>query len=167
MNKFLALILAVTLSSCLSSRARDEGLLPAARMAWGDSTSGVRSDIERGVIDAVEDGDLADPAPMIEYIEVLEKGLKNGDRVTLTQAPWALLHPYGARGIQDRVDDGEVSPMIATGSLLQRLDNFGYALVKLQELYVNLPMPDRREHWLPNGGGRTTPEYAVIAAGAR
>lgn len=150
------------LASCMSSRARDQGLLPAARLSWGSSSMGVRADIERGVNDAVADGELADPADLNTMIASLDSALAAGDRTQLVKITWASLEPYGQRGIQDRIDDGEMDPMVAL-SLRERLTNFGFALSKLQQLYVYLPLPERREHWLPNGGGRSTAE-AVAAA---
>ncbi len=164
MNRLILSVALVVglLTSCLSSRARDEGLLPVARMAWGSSQVGVRADIERGVSDAVEDGELADPAGLNATIASLDAALAAGDRTQLVTVTWASLEPYGQRGIQDRIDDGEMDPMVAL-SLRERLKNFGFALAKLQQLYVYLPLPQRREHWLPNGGGRSTAE-AVAAA---
>lgn len=156
----LAIVMMASLTSCLSQRARDEALLPAAELAWGDSASGVRSDLERGIADAVEDGDLLDSAALdalvLDLDEVLSLG---GSRVLLRQIPWDVLRPYAARGIQDRVDDGEISQMIADLSFTERLEQFSLAFAQL--LVSATPVrQSERQYTLP-GIGRTTDHAAV------
>lgn len=136
----VALMVAVT-PSCLSQRARDSALLPAMKLAW----NGVRADLERGIDDAVEDGDLVDEAALDILVVQLSEALNSGSRGQLNIIPWAsTLLPYAERGIQDRIDDGEMSEMVAE-SLRERLRNFTVGFGQL--IAVNLP----REQWLPNG----------------
>lgn len=141
--KYLLLIL---LTSCLSASkaARDHGLLPTVRLAWGSSMYGVLSDTERGIEDAVEDGDLADPGTMLSLVEQMTDALRTENRSALRMVPWDMLHVYADRGIQDRVDDGEMVPQAAV-SLRRRLKNFDDAIEVLTDPnYIGfLPMKPR------------------------
>lgn len=159
-NLLLAALAALTLTSCLSSQVRDEALLPAASLAW----PGVRADVERGILDAVEDGNLKNPATLNGYLEDMDEVLANGaDRHDLADIPWAALEPYGQRGIQDRIDDGEMHPLVAE-SLFERLKNFTHTFDQLLLAYIPLSASMNREHWLANGGGRVTQETAIAVS---
>lgn len=137
----MAFLVVASTTSCLSQRARDQALLPAMSLAW----VGVRADLERGLADAVEDGDLLDQAPLDGLVAQLDAALDSGSRAQLVLIPWeSTLLPYAERGIQDRIDDGEMSDLVAE-SLRERLRNFTAGFGKL--IVTNLP----REHWLPNG----------------
>ena len=156
----LAALVAATLTSCLSSKVRDEALLPAASLAW----PGVRADVERGIADAVEDGDLLDSAPMLGFVLQLEAVLADGaPRDDLKLVPWSTLEPYGKRGIADRIEDGEMHPLVAE-SLYQRLKNFTLAFDQLLLAHIRLSPSTTREHWLDNGGGRVTSQTAIAVA---
>lgn len=162
-----AIILMASLTSCLSQRVRDEALLPAATLAWGDSDAGVRSDLERGIADAVEDGDLADSsvldALVLQLDEVLGLG---GSRVLLRQIPWeSTLRPYAARGVQDRVDDGEISQQIADLSFTERLNQFSLTFAQLLVTAIYARQSESPYPSLP-GIGRTT-DHAAIATLSR
>ena len=164
MKKFLTLALLACLSvSCVSYQMRDEVLLPAASLAWGTSESGVRSDLERGIADAVEDGDLENSFELdslvIQLDEVLSLG---GSRFLLRQIPWTTLRPYAVRGIQDRVDDGEISQMVADLSYIERLNRFSMAIRKLLVAHSFKPTRESNYPSLP-GIGRTT-SHAAIAS---
>ena len=140
-NLLLVALMVAATPSCLSQRARDEALLPAMNLAW----TGVRADLERGLDDAVEDGDLVDRASLDLLVVQLEEALDSGSRGQLLLVPWAsTLLPYAERGIQDRIDDGQMSDMVAE-SLRERLRNFTVGFGQL--IAVNLP----KERWLPNG----------------
>lgn len=152
MKKLFLLSLLLCLPACLGTMARQNSLLPAARMAW----PGVRADVERGVADALEHGDLVSDAGPHVLIQAVEDGLEAGN---VRAVSWAVLQPYGARGIDDRVIDGEIHPLVAE-SLRERLRNFSYAIATLQSPFT--PSSDR-EYFLPNGAGRTTPEAAAAA----
>lgn len=166
MKNLLTLALVACLSaSCLSSGARDEALLPAAALAWGNSDAGVRSDLERGIRDAVEDGDLADSSVLDTLVLQLDEVLAlGGSRVLLRQIPWDVLRPYAARGVQDRVDDGEISQPIADLSYTERLERFSQAFAEL--LVTATPVHQRESHYTLRGIGRTT-DHAAIATLSR
>lgn len=161
-NLLTVALVALMATSCLSAKARDEALLPAASLAWGNSDAGVRSDLERGIADAVEDGDLLDSsvldALVLQLDEVLGLG---GSRVLLRQIPWEpTLRSYAARGIQDRVDDGEISQPIADLSYTERLNQFSLAFAQL--LVTATPVRQSERHYTLPGIGRTT-DHAAIA----
>lgn len=131
-NFLLVLALAVSLTSCLtgSKVARDEGLMPAAQLAWGNDNYGVRSDTLRGIADALEDGDLVDSGALLGFVEQMGDALELGDRAALRTVPWLTLSPYADRGIDDRVDDGEMVEQAAV-FLRRRLENFDLAIETL------------------------------------
>lgn len=160
----LALVACLSLSSCISTKARDEALLPAATLAWGNSQAGVRSDLERGIADAVEDGDLADPAPLDALVLQLDEVLAlGGSRVLLRQIPWeSTLLPYAARGVQDRVDDGEISQMIADVSYMERLNQFSLAFDQLLVSMIGSPTTEGIYPTIPGIGPTTDPAAAAI-----
>ena len=149
------LIVACLSASCISAKARDEALLPAAQLAW----TGVRSDLERGIADAVEDGDLADSSVLDALVLHLDEVLAlGGSRVLLRQIPWdPTLRAYAARGIQDCVDDGE---MIADPSYTERLERFSQAFEQL--LVTATPVRRSESYYTLPGIGRTT-DHAAIA----
>ena len=158
--KKLLLVTLVTLSSCLSNQAKDNALMPAMELAWGNSQAGVRSDLERGIADALDDGDLVESIGVNAIVADLEDAISSGDRSALRIIPWAsTLLPYAERGIQDRVDDGEMSDMIAE-SLRERLRNFTVGFGQLIAVVYTRP----RERWLSNGS-QVTPHGTVTLAG--
>jgi hypothetical protein len=126
-------------------------------LAW----VGVRADLERGLADAVEDGDLADRSSLDSLVADLEAALADGgERSALRRIPWAsMLLPYAERGIQDRVDDGEMSDQVAE-SLRERLRNFSTGFEQLIAVTYRRP----RESWLSNGS-QVTPTGTVTLAG--
>lgn len=159
-NLLLAALAIATLSSCLSSKVRDEALVPAASLAW----PGVRADVERGIEDAMEDGDLASSEALNGYILELDAVLQDGaDRDALHNIPWGSLEPYGYRGIQDRIDDNEMHALVAE-SLFERMRNFTSVFNQLLLARVPMMASPVREHWLANGGGRVTSETAVAVS---
>lgn len=133
-NLLLCIALAASLTSCLSGSkaARDEGLLPAASLAWGNDDYGVRSDTLRGIADAVDDGDLVDAGALLGFVDQMGDALEARDRSALRTVPWATLSPYAERGIQDRVDDGEMVEQAAV-FLTRRLENFNRAIEVLTD----------------------------------
>ena len=134
-NLILAVLAMALTTSCISQEVRDNALVPGAQLAF----VGVRADIERGLADAVEDGELANREPLDAELDRLRDALDNdAPRAEMRTIPWEVLRPYGDRGIQDRVDDGEIDPLIAP-SLIQRLDNFEAAVFQLRLTYIPAP----------------------------
>ena len=124
----LASVSALALASCAGVKARDNVLLPIANIVYEN----VRTDIDRGIADAVEDGDLtaSAAASATALADSLGSILDSGDRAQLAGFPWLTLEAYAVRGVQDMIDDGEVSEGVAT-VLLQRIVNFREVLAEL------------------------------------
>ncbi len=161
MKNLLALALLLFSSACIGPKVRQSTLVPAVVMAW----QGVRADIERGIEDAMEDGDLKNRYQLDAAITQIDEALAQGaPQVLIRLIFWPELEPYAYRGIQDRVDDGELSQMIADSSMRQRIINFSDALKELRISRVFLPPSNTTEHWLPNGGGRVTDQAAIAVA---
>lgn len=160
-NLFLTLMLVLGMTSCIASKARENSLLPAMNLAW----TGVRADIDRGIADAVEDGDLQDRIEVDFEVVKLDEALKSGLASDFRAVSWLdTLEPYGRRGIEDRVADGEMSDMVAE-SLRERLRNFTAGFAQMTALVYRHPRPRCHEEWLPDGtqiaGG-----YAVALDGS-
>lgn len=122
MKLLTALIACVALVACTANQARQNVLLPAVSSAW----IGVQSDLDRGLSDAVNDGEVVPPA-IIAAESTVVRSLAASNPLTLGSDSWILLQPYVVRGIHDRVEDGELSPL-AEASLLERARLFGLAL---------------------------------------
>lgn len=128
----LAILASVTIlamfTGCAGVKARDHVLMPIAAQVYGN----VRADIDRGIADAVEDGDLTatEAATVTGMADSLGSILDSGDRSQLSTVSWTLLEPYAIRGVQDRIDDAEVSEGVAT-VMLQRIVNFRDVLAEL------------------------------------
>lgn len=175
MNRLLTLgLLALTLTSCGTLRkgpdeVRDRALEPAMIMAWGiDTETGIRSDVVRGLADAVEDGDLADSAVLSAFVGQMDAALEaGGDREALRVIPWSQLRPYGDRGIQRLIDDEEIDALVAP-SLTGRLDDFDDAIERLlaDPLVIDLrpQAHEARKTFLPDGS-MVSGSTLVTAAG--
>lgn len=118
----------LVLTSCLGTQqaARDDALMGGFALSWGTDESGVRSDTIRGIADAVEDGDLASADGMLGLVAQMQAVVDTRDRSSLATVPWPTLEPYAERGIQDRIDDGEMVAQTAV-FLTRRLERFSEA----------------------------------------
>ncbi len=135
-----AALVALTLSSCVTEKVRDEALVPSAQLLWAS----VEKDVDRGIADAVEDGDLEDrtdlDAEVQRISDVLDAGASRADMGGLS---WYLLRPYAERGIQDRIDDGEIHELVAP-SLLERVANFTFLVERLSQVVMITPVGNDR-----------------------
>lgn len=143
--KHVAILSLLLFASCFGSRAREHALEPAIRQAW----EGVGSDVRRGISDAETDGDVS--APDLATITALERELalaiEAEDERAVADVPFPILVPFAERGIQDRVDDEEISSGVAQ-SLLERLRQFEEALLALRRRIARalfLPNPRMSE----------------------
>ena len=137
----LITIALLALASCAGVEARDHALLPVAQQVYVN----VRSDIDRGIADAVEDNDLdaAGAAASTALADQLGSILDSGDRAQLASFPWPTLEARAARGVPDLIDHGDVSAGGAT-VLLQRIVNFRDVLATLgSRVSTNLAPHDR------------------------
>ena len=128
--KWLALSCLLLASGCAGSSgnaARERALLPALRSAW----PGVEADVQRGVNDGLDDGDLKGEAAnaLVASSDRLEASLSTNldDARTVTSIEWPLIHPYALRGVLDRVDDGDIGAGVAA-SLNERITQFDAAI---------------------------------------
>jgi hypothetical protein len=141
-NLLLSVVLAITMTSCIASKARENALLPAMNLAW----PGVHADIERGVADA----QLPDRSMVDFEIVKIEVALDSGLAADFRVVSWGVLEPFGQRGINDRIADGEMSEMVAE-SLRERLRNFGVGLSKMSAVAYRHPAPTDKSVWLSDG----------------
>ena len=125
-------------SACAGVKARDNALLPIAKSVY----ESVRYNISRGIGDAVEDGDLdaAGATAATSLADSLGSILDSGDQARLAGFPWPTLEAYAVRGVQDMIDDGDVSEGVAS-VLLQRIVNFREVLAELGSLAIPASTP--------------------------
>lgn len=156
MKNLLSIVAVVLLASCVSNRTREEVGLPAALTAWGTSEMGVRSDIERGIADAVEDGNIGNPGIYMTDVEELDAALRmeTYSQLQFAAIPWLSLKEFGERGIQDRIDDGEMTDMVAE-SLRERMRNFDELMVRLRTAHFVYVAPGAEPTVFPSETVRT------------
>ena len=139
---FLLLLAAsvIALPSCLSSKTKEKVMMPAITQAW----PAVRADIERGL-----DVSITDPSEidrLNEQIQILDTSFKNNDLDTLQGVKWMELAPYAEKGIQDRIQQGEISEGVAA-SFRERILRFSHVMGMLQST-VYLPHSGNRTYWV-------------------
>lgn len=133
---FLAAIVAflVTMAfvSCVGPRYKPSALFPGAELSW----PAVEEDIDRGIADAQEDGELTQTAADNWRFEAnkLELGLKSRNLEMVRLAPWDGLEPLANRGIDDKLSDAEIGPGVAV-SLREQLRNFSETITQLKLIY--------------------------------
>tara|TARA_R110000796_G_scaffold160859_1_gene277615 strand:+ start:18 stop:509 length:492 start_codon:yes stop_codon:yes gene_type:complete len=134
------ILLVLSLTSCaINESIRNEALVPAAQRLW----VGVSADINRGIDDAVEDLELLDRTGADVAVAQLGTALAAGaSRLQMRTTPWLLLRGYAVRGIQARVDDGEIHELVVP-SLLTRVDNFEALVFELRLASVTTPSRGR------------------------
>lgn len=139
----LALALLSCLASCATTNVRTGILMPTAETAFGS----IKSDLVRGIADGVEDGDIDESKAggLRGAVDALEDALRSRDveRIRAEGGAWIELKGWAIRGVQDRVEDGELSPGVAT-SFLERILNFGLVLDDLRAAMVD---PDARPRY--------------------
>ena len=123
----IVLSFGVTMVGCTGAQARDNILIPTLRLA----DDGVRLDVERGTMDAVEDGDITqvDADVLLGHFDTMSFLINEGEREQLAsfQSRWLEFRAMAERGIEDRVEDGEWVQGVAD-SAVERLNQFGDAL---------------------------------------
>lgn len=126
-RNFLITLLLVT-AGCTGVQVRDNILMPLASEIYEH----IYPQIELGLADAVQDGDLTQEGAdlLLGQADALREALRGQDRSQVLAIDWNALEAWAARGVQDMVDDGTISPGVAT-SLLQRIVNFRDLLSEL------------------------------------
>lgn len=127
-NRLLACFTLLALASCAGIKERDQALLPIAKQVY----SHVRSDIDRGIASAIDDGafNQIDVMNATDLADQLGSILDSGDRSQLVEFPWPTLEALAVRGVQDMIDDGDITEGVAN-ILLQRIVNFRNVLAEL------------------------------------
>lgn len=123
-----SLLLAVVFSplACAGREARDEVLAPAVQAAWGS----IVWDVDRGIQAGVDRGELTAEAALglHETAAQLQDRIEAGIVSSADLVAWrAVLSGWAQVGIDDRVEDGEISSAVA-GSLRERLKQFDESL---------------------------------------
>jgi hypothetical protein len=122
------------LSSCAlfkGDHAEDNILAPAIAMAW----PAVMEDLDRGIADGEEDGDLmpTGAAGLRGQRDALTAAIDAKDKAAVAAVPFkAALYPWCERGIQARLDAGEIGPGVQA-SLTEQLVQFDRALDNLKD----------------------------------
>lgn len=109
------------LIACAGLTARQEILLPAMRIAW----EGVSADVQRGIDAATTANEITvDKAHVLTLEkEKMAESLNSGDAFLMSAVDWSELVVMANRGIRDRVEKGEISPVVSP-SLEERVKNF-------------------------------------------
>jgi hypothetical protein len=128
----MAIALSFVPSSCTANRTKPAVLFPPAQLTW----PAVQEDLQRGIADGVEKGDLPSEASntLLAECQQLGAALNARDLEAVRQAPWSLLEPWADRGIADKLADGEIGPGVAV-SLREQLGNFTNTITNLQGTY--------------------------------
>lgn len=129
----VALVSSLFLTGCpsLARKADDTALFEPAQLIWPS----VEEDLERGIADGYEDGDLSGPArdSLLAEAAAMLPALTEKDREAMRLIPWEnLLEPWVDRGIDDRFGDGEIGPGVAV-SLREQRSQFGKLIIKIKE----------------------------------
>ncbi len=128
----VALLTVSLFASCIGSRSKSATLFPAAELSW----PAVQEDYLRGVADGVEDGELVEPAAasLRSSGDKLGAALTARDVSTLRTISWPSMAPWAQRGIEDKLQDGEIGPGVRL-SLLEQVANFTTTITKLQGIF--------------------------------
>lgn len=127
---FLTTAVLALLPACVGQKHKDDVLFPSIALAW----PGVQDDLELGI----ETGPLSaeEKAALSSRVEALD-GAIDQRSVKGTRAGWLgvtgeslPLRPWAERGIQARIDSGEVTSGVAS-SLTERVERFDAAVVAL------------------------------------
>lgn len=121
--RHLVLAAFLLLLSCATS-----AILPAVQSTW----PGVRADVDRGVLDATEDGDL-DAAQSVAtrlLLDQLGDAIQAGDEGATCAADWPEIRLLAERGVVDQIEDGEIG-MGAAASLRERNMRFFEAVQEM------------------------------------
>lgn len=121
MKPFLLAVALAAIASCTSPHAKQSALAPVLQNVWPR----VELDISRGILDAQEDGEAVSGAHGAR--ESLSRAVGRGVISQVDVSAWIVLEPFGYRGVQDRVDDGEMAEAVAE-SLRERIRQFGRGL---------------------------------------
>lgn len=118
-------------TGCVSKKAVPQALFPAAQLTWPD----VEKDYLRGLQDGLEDGVLEAASKAQYELDGARLGvaLKERDVFGVKTVPWGTMAPWVERGIQDQIQDQDISIGVAE-SLREQLKNFTTVITKIQNI---------------------------------
>ena len=121
-NLALAVLTAslLLLSACAGAAARTHVLWPAVVSTW----PAVNESIQRGLDGQSPSTDVA------AAVNQIEGAVRADDYQLLTGLRWFLLEPIAWRGVELRVQAGEISEGVSV-SLMERINKFSQALQEL------------------------------------
>lgn len=127
--KLLLSLCLVSALSCVAPRVDPLALFGAAEATW----PAVEQDYERGIQDAIDDLELSAQSSVVLHQDAdrLETALAEKDRGILLAVPWDAMAPWASRGIEDKLEDGDIGPGVAV-SLREQLVNFTATIHRLQ-----------------------------------
>ena len=130
--------------------------MPAAAQVW----PAVKADTERGIMVAAEAEEISgdEAARQQGFVNELDTAFANKDLEALERVDWMELAPYAEKGIQDRVNSGEISEGVAV-SFRQRILQFSHMMGMLQTVVYYLPPSGSRTYWV-DVPGVPSPVYA-------
>lgn len=119
--------------ACVGQRVKPRVLFPPAALTW----PAVEEDFHRGIADGIEGGALTADAGAALQAEGddLEAALNARDLPAVRSVAWeTALQPWAARGIEDKLADGEIGPGVAD-SLRGQLEDFTNIILHLQGIF--------------------------------
>lgn len=122
MKKFLFVpLLALVLSACAGTAARENVLLPSMLQVWPR----IAIQVHDGATAAVAAAEI--PAETLLVIdresERMLDALERSDLLALASVNWSGLRPYAIRNIQDRTNAGQIGAGVAA-TLVERIKQF-------------------------------------------
>lgn len=123
------------ITGCLSTKSRDNVLLPAMRMAWLQ----VEEYIQKGLI--------SEPNTAAEVtLELMNKAMADGDRLDVISVPLDILIPIAKKGVDMAITEGLLTVNSAP-FIVRMIDNFLIGFNKLKMDVTYLPGPSKHEYW--------------------
>jgi hypothetical protein len=121
-------LIALMLAGCAGITVRDTVLLPVVAQVYENVYPSIILGLEAGMNSGEISPEKA--AALMFEADKLRDALRMGAREGIIEIDWVALEPWAKRGVQSLIDNGTISPMIAT-PLLQRIVNFRQALEQL------------------------------------
>ena len=145
-NLLLCFAMAALATSCMSTKTKEEVMLPAGLIAW-TGEGGIKSEVERGILTAAAMGEIlkSEAAGLSEIMMQFDSALSSKELKKIERVSWSLLHSWAERGVQSMVDEGEISEQVAS-SLYVRQQNFAEIMKTLRRSFVAVPFSTTRSY---------------------
>ncbi len=116
MKLLIPLLVILSMTSCLTTRAENSALIPAIVQAW----PAVRTDV------------MEADAPPMAAVESMDAAVEAGTKTMLRQVPWDLLRDAAQEGITNQLLAGTIGPNGAN-LLSEQLSQMDAAMLQLQK----------------------------------